>query len=71
MQVANFFFQLKLNEQAFAMLTQRPLLTKLAVKNGEVKKSRIVIIAAGVSINKKETNVLMEAVQAIIAGYSM
>ena len=52
------------------MLKQRPLLTKLAVKNGEIKKSRIIIVA-GVSIDKKETNVLMDALEAVMAGYSM
>ena len=67
----NFFFQLKLNQQAFDMLKQRPLLTKLAIKNGEIKKSRIIIVAAGVSIDKKETNVLMDALEAVMAGYSM
>ena len=70
-QVANFFFQLKLNQQAFAMLKQRLLLTKLAFKDGVEKKSRVVIVAAGVSIDKKETNVLMQALEAIMAGYSM
>ena len=53
------------------MLKQRPLLTKLAVKKGEEKKSRVIIVAAGVSIDKKETNLLMEALEAIMAGYSM
>lgn len=53
------------------MLKQRPLLTKLAIKNGEIKKSRIIIVAAGVSIDKKATNVLMEALEAVMAGYSM
>ena len=67
----NFFFQLKLNQQAFDMLKQRPLLTKLAIRNGEIKKSRIIIVAAGVSIDKKETNVLMDALEAVMAGYSM
>jgi hypothetical protein len=62
---------LKLNQQAFDMLKQRPLLTKLAVKKGEEKKSRVIIVAAGVSIDKKETNLLMEALEAIMAGYSM
>ena len=69
--IYNFFFQLKLNQQAFAMLKQRPLLTKVAIKNGEIKNSRIVIVAAGVSLDKKETNVLMEALEAVIAGYKM
>ena len=53
------------------MLKQRPLLTKVAIKNGEKKNSRIVIVAAGVSLDKKETNVLMEALEAVIAGYKM
>ena len=53
------------------MLKQRPLLTKLTVKNGKVKKPRIVIIANAVSIDKKETNILMEALDAIMDGYSM
>ena len=66
-----FFFQLKLNEQSFAMLKQRPLLTKLTVKNGKLKKTRIVIIATAESIDKKETNILMEALEAIMDGYSM
>ena len=60
-----------MNQQAFAMLKQRPLLTKLAVKDGEEKKSRVVIVAAGVSIDKKETNILMQALEALEAGYSM
>ena len=62
---------MKLNQQAFDMLKQRPLLTKLTVKKGEEKKSRVIIVAAGVSIDKKETNLLMEALEAIMAGYSM
>ena len=53
------------------MLMQRPLLTKLALKDGEEKKSRVVIVAAGVSIDKNETNMLMQALEAIMAGYSM
>jgi hypothetical protein len=53
------------------MLKQRPLLTKLTVKNGEVKKPRIIIITTVVSIDKKETNILMEALEAIMDGYSM
>ena len=53
------------------MLKQRPLLTKLAVKDGEEKASRVVIVAYGVSIDKKETNVLMQALEALEAGYSM
>ena len=52
------------------MLKQRPLLTKLAIKNSEIKKFRIIIVA-GVSIDKKETNVLMDALEAVMAGYSM
>lgn len=53
------------------MLKQRPLFTKLAVKNGEERKSRVIVVAPGVSIDKKDTNVLMQAMQAIMDGYSM